>query len=117
MEYSLRYQISGKIMSEKSNEKKQKTNGDDLPNVFAEVALIIEVPTRGPCDEEQSTTMEKLSLDPTLLELVFRSIRESEEVENAMELLYSVALRHKEKYPQTRIRISPCLSLSQPEEI
>ena len=104
-------------MSENSNEKKQRTSGDDLPNVFAEVTLIIEVPTRGACEEERSTTIEKLSGDPTLLELVFKSIRESEEVEDAMELLYSVALRHNEKYPRTKIMISPCLSLSPPEKI
>jgi hypothetical protein len=104
-------------MSEKQKEGKQRTSVDDLPNVFAEVALIIEVPTRGPCDEEQSTTIDKLSTDPTLLELVCESIRESREVEEAMELLYSVALRHNEKYPRTKIMISPCLSLSPPEEI
>jgi len=104
-------------MSENSNEKNQKTNDDDIPNVFAEVSLIIEVPTRGPCDEEKSTTIEKLSGDPTLLEKVCQSIRESKEVEEAMELLYSAALQHAHKYPKTKIRISPCLSLIPPEDI
>jgi len=108
---------SEKIMSEKSNEKNPKTNDDDIPNVFAEVSLIIEVPTRGPCDEEKSTTIEKLSGDPTLLEKVCQSIRESKEVEEAMELLYSAALQHAHKYPKTKIRISPCLSLIPPEDI
>ena len=110
-------QIKERNMSENSNEKRQKTRGDDLPNVFAEVTLIIEVPTRGPFDDERSTTIDKLSGDPLLLEKVFQSIRESEEVESAMELLYSAAIRHNNKYPKTKIRISPCLSIIPPGEI
>jgi len=104
-------------MSENSNEKRQKTRGDNLPNVFAEVTLIIEVPTRGLYDEERSTTIEKLYGDPDLLDKIRDSIRESEEVESAMELLYSAAIRHNNKYPKTKIRISPCLSIIPPEEI
>jgi len=109
-------------MSEKSNEKNPKTNDDEkLPNVMAEVVLILMVPTDKSSDESSGEIKElsedQLNKDPELYHKMCLSIAKSEKIEYAMATMYVAAQNFMKIYPDATAHFSPHWKLEQPWEI
>jgi hypothetical protein len=96
---------------------KVKAKAGELPNVVAEVILIVEVHTQGHAKEVKTIDSKDIFCDVDKLSNVTRSVAESDEVDCAVSLLYEAALKHKDKYPDTKIRLTPCYAIKELEEI
>jgi len=99
------------------NKTEKKVKASNLPNVLAEVILVIEVHTQGHAKEVKAIDAQDVFCDADKLSNVTKSVSESEEVESAVSLLYSAALKHKDKYPDSKIKITPCYAIKALEEI
>ena len=86
-------------------------------NVQADVTLMISVCTGGTPDDTKEISVEELLQDPDLFARIGAAIQSSEEVKYAMECLSMAAVRHRQKYPTTSIKISPAIAISEPQEI
>lgn len=102
--------------STKSTNESTKTTSD-LPNVLAEVALVIEVRTGGEPKEVKDVGVDELIEDADLLASVIEAVNTSEAVANACTYLQCVAKEYKETFPNAVVKISPCLTLKEPEEV
>jgi hypothetical protein len=85
--------------------------------VLAEAALVIQVQTGGNAKEIKDIMVEDLVKDGTTLDAVAKSINGSDEVKHAVACMYEAAYKHKKKYPDTRVHITPCLNLKEAEEV
>lgn len=97
--------------------KNSKTTTSDLPNVLAEVALVIEVRTGVEPKEVKDVGVDELIEDADLLASVIEAVNQSEAVANACTYLQCVAKEYKEVHPDAVVKISPCLTLKEPVEV